>query len=415
MKVKVCDCIMGGGKTLGAISMMNTHPENRYLFVTPYLSEIQRIKSSCPALNFEEPMDRGAFCTKMDSLHELLSKGSNIACTHALFAYYSDFTRSIIKEMGYILILDEVMNVIEVEPIKKDDIDMLFRDGLIAMAPDRMHVIWTNEQYRGHKDFQSLMKKAQLGNLYYYNEQLMFWSIPVSSFESFKDVYILTYLFQAQTQRYYYEMNGVEFEYVGVTQTSEGYEFSDKRELPDYARTLIQRVHIFDDEKLNRIGDIKTALSSSWYKKAKKQRGSPMLERVANNFYNVLRNKYQCPSPDAIWTTFKAYQQDFGKKGYMSSFVSCTARATNEYRDRHYLAYCVNLYYHPTLRGFFARNGVFVDEDTYALSEMVQWIWRSAIRCGEDIWIYIPSKRMRTLLQNWLQDLANAPATIPAA
>ena len=51
-------------------------------------------------------------------------------------------------------------------------------------------------------------------------------------------------------------------------------------------------------------------------------------------------------------------------------------------------------------------RGVKVDEDAYALSYMVQWIWRSAIRDGEEIWIYIPSKRMRTLLINWMDSLA---------
>ena len=33
---------------------------------------------------------------------------------------------------------------------------------------------------------------------------------------------------------------------------------------------------------------------------------------------------------------------------------------------------------------------------------MLQWIWRSRIRKGENINIYIPSMRMRQLLKNWL-------------
>ena len=38
----------------------------------------------------------------------------------------------------------------------------------------------------------------------------------------------------------------------------------------------------------------------------------------------------------------------------------------------------------------------------FALSEMLQWIWRSRIRQGESINIYVPSKRMRNLLLDWL-------------
>ena len=47
-------------------------------------------------------------------------------------------------------------------------------------------------------------------------------------------------------------------------------------------------------------------------------------------------------------------------------------------------------------------KGVSVEEEKYALSEMIQWIFRSAIRNGESIQIYIPSQRMRQLLIDWL-------------
>ena len=43
-----------------------------------------------------------------------------------------------------------------------------------------------------------------------------------------------------------------------------------------------------------------------------------------------------------------------------------------------------------------------MEEDAYALSELIQWIFRSAIRDGKEIWLYIPSKRMRNLLIDWI-------------
>ena len=48
-------------------------------------------------------------------------------------------------------------------------------------------------------------------------------------------------------------------------------------------------------------------------------------------------------------------------------------------------------------------NGIAVDGDGYALSEMLQFIWRSAIRDGKEIWVYIPSIRMRSLLKEWIE------------
>ena len=55
---------------------------------------------------------------------------------------------------------------------------------------------------------------------------------------------------------------------------------------------------------------------------------------------------------------------------------------------------------------FYAMHGVDVDEDLYALSIMIQWIWRSEIRDGSEIYIYVPSKRMRTLLINWIDSVS---------
>ena len=43
-----------------------------------------------------------------------------------------------------------------------------------------------------------------------------------------------------------------------------------------------------------------------------------------------------------------------------------------------------------------------MNEDLYSLSELIQWIYRSRIRNGEKINLYIPSKRMRELLIDWL-------------
>ena len=54
------------------------------------------------------------------------------------------------------------------------------------------------------------------------------------------------------------------------------------------------------------------------------------------------------------------------------------------------------------IKQFFIDKNVTIDEDTWALSELLQWVFRSAIREHKEINIYIPSKRMRELLLEWL-------------
>lgn len=418
--IKICDCIMGGGKTSSAINMMNAHPEERFLFVTPYLSEIQRIKSACPGLRFKEPESWYGH-PKRDDLEELLARGENVASTHALFAYYSEKTLELIRRGGYTLVLDEVVNVIEAETIKPSDVKMLFDMKFMEMDEDGQHVKWLYDDYDGTA-FADIMRKAKLGNLIFYQNFLLFWTLPVASFKAFKEVYVLTYLFHAQMQKYYYEINHVDFEYIGTRRTENGFEFTDKPEIPPETKNLINLVHVYEDDKMNEIGKCPErrgrednpltdyALSSQWYKKHPPSSSSKKNAAVlAKNMYNIFRNRWDCRSSDVIWTTFKAYYDYFSKRGFKKSFVPCSIRATNEYRDRHYLAYMINVFFDPRLKNYLTANGAHIDEDAYALSEMVQWIWRSAIRCGEEIWIYVPSRRMRTLLKNWLQELA-APA-----
>jgi hypothetical protein len=54
------------------------------------------------------------------------------------------------------------------------------------------------------------------------------------------------------------------------------------------------------------------------------------------------------------------------------------------------------------IKGYFEDPRITVHEDLYALSEMIQWIWRSRIRDELPIKVFIPSERMRSLFVRWL-------------
>ena len=92
--------------------------------------------------------------------------------------------------------------------------------------------------------------------------------------------------------------------------------------------------------------------------------------------------------------------------GMKKAFVSLGTRATNEYADRTALAFLANVYMNPYLYNSLCKMGAPPDKDVYALSSLVQWVWRSAVRRGEEINIYIPSSRMRKLFTRWLDSLA---------
>ena len=45
-----------------------------------------------------------------------------------------------------------------------------------------------------------------------------------------------------------------------------------------------------------------------------------------------------------------------------------------------------------------------IDDDVFALSELVQWCWRGQVRSSLPMTICIGSKRMYELFMNWLND-----------
>ena len=51
----------------------------------------------------------------------------------------------------------------------------------------------------------------------------------------------------------------------------------------------------------------------------------------------------------------------------------------------------------------FQKNGIKLNARLFALSELIQWVWRSQIRDGKPIKLYLPSKRMRQLFQSWMR------------
>jgi hypothetical protein len=207
-------------------------------------------------------------------------------------------------------------------------------------------------------------------------------------------------MFSAQTQKYYYDFFGIEYNYLYVTKDKGRYFFTSDKVIyntPDY-KALI---HICDAAKLNTIGDMEYALSKTWYENNKDNK---IMTKLKNSTSNFFKNYTKTKSNENLWTTFKNYQNLLCGKGYAKGFLSSNTRATNEYRNRIAVAYLVNKFFNPYIKNFFVQQGVKVDEDAFAISEMLQFIWRSAIREENEIWVYIPSRRMRNLLEKWIDD-----------
>jgi len=399
---------MGSGKSSAAITYMNEHSDDKFIYITPYLEEAGRIKEQCPALCFVEPSsDRYEFRhSKILHTIGLIHDGENITTTHQAFKRYSKEMLDDIKKQGYTLILDENISMLDKTKLKTTDFNLMLDQGWI-LENDGVCSSNKTKLYDGaiFENIFNILNSRNLIRVKDENEsEFFYWIMPPEFLSAFKEVFILTYLFKGQTLYYFTEINGLKFDYIGVKRTNDGtYRFCENTEYtPDYVKSLKDKINILNRESLNRIGDDRCALSMNWFKK-----GGERLNKLKRNIYNVFKNVWgDSPVNERLWGGYKIGYQKIKGKGYTKAFLSFNARATNKYRNRKYLAYTANVFMNTNERRLYNKFGIEVDEDMYALSFMLQWIWRSAIRDGKEIYIYVPSSRMRNLLTEWIENVS---------
>lgn len=396
--------------------------DEHFIYITPFLTEVQRVKEQCNRKMYE-PTNKNSKGSKLESLKQLVIQGKDIVSTHALFKSMDQELSELIQNGGYTLILDEVMQVIETISKSQADWNMLLNEKKLTID-DEGKVVWLDMEYTGQ--FTDIMEYALTDNLYVHSRNsennkvmLLVWTFPIAAFTSFSDIYILTYMFNGQIQKYYFDLYNLQYTMKSVKLKQDTYTLVDYDTMLDIdkRRKYKELIHIYEG-KLNNIGNKDYSLSKTWLEKGLKNNNNKQLKNNTTNYFIHITGT---PSKENMWTTILGtdfielsdgtkgktkedkIKKSLGGKGYIRGFVACTARATNDYRHKTNCAYLLNRFLNPMEAGFFIDKGIDIDEDVWSLSELIQWLFRSAIRDGKEIQLYIPSKRMRELLINWLE------------
>ena len=432
--ITVIDAPCGTGKTSWAIQEINSHPDQPYIYCTPLLDEINRVKEACRGSSFKEPMPYGQ--SKLDSFNELLSKGENIAVTHVTFLNATQETLNLIRESGYTLILDEELDVVttfnSVQTVESSprqvmtdkDIETLIDHKIISIGED-YKVSWQGKEYGQKSKFSEVERFAKLGRLYCVSNTLLVTVFPPEMFQLFDNVFVLTYLFSGLSLSSYFRLFNLNYSMASVHLNDDGL-YSVIDYLPDadiaFRQCCKELIDICDTPNINRS---RRALTKNWYDHASQED----LTQLKNDLGNYFRY-YQkgCKGADIMWTCPKGFDGKLKGSGYTRAckpkaewsslperereqrereslcFVPCNAKATNIYRSRSVLAYCCNIFQHPYIERFFTHNGIAApDKDMFSLSCLIQWICRSRLRDGLPVSIYIPSSRIRNLLIDYME------------
>lgn len=420
--ITVIDAIMGSGKSTYIINHMNTsrerqlasvftdQPDNtKYLVVVPLLSEVDRFTIGCPELDFRNPQPIEG--KKLHHLETLIGEGRNICTTHALFSMLSQEAYTALRNQNYILVIDEALSCVELfTSITSADLAHLFETAMAYIDPATMRLRWNHTRYPLYSGrFNDIRNLADNGNLVWHKDKVLIWEFPSEFLKCFQHTFILTYLFEGSMMASYLKAEGLTYTRKSIDRGRlvEWGTSHEERVLKQRLKSLIT----IAEGKINDIGKQigrSQPLSSTWYSK---QDGTG-LGKVKSSTEYFFKSIANTPSDLNAWTCFNKQKQKLKGKRYSKGHIPCNAKATNEHRHKQALAYLCNIFQIPVIKGYFEAKGIKVDEELYALSEMVQWVWRSAIRDGKPITIYIPSDRMRTLFKNWLNSESTTQASM---
>lgn len=395
-KIQLIDSIMGSGKTTWAINYMNAHPNEHFIYVTPRLKEVSRIVRDCAQIGMHEPKPKGRN-TKSDDLKRMIYENKNIATTHEMLSRLAvdDEFKEHLQLNNYHMILDEVIEVVNPVPnLNEGDVKHALR-CLVAVDQSTGKVTWSAENEPDIGRYMDLKKMADAGTLFYVLNKIFMWMLPISLLKAVPKLTIMSFMFEGSHLANYLTLNHLQWETFYV---DEGILYPGKQDLKKSKLFFLERLHIYSG-KLNDIGRGRFTLSSSWWGHHTYQG-----KQAFKNAYNFFRNIRQVKGSEAAWSAFKKHNAPL--KGFQKSFVEFNSRSTNDYKHKNTVAYLVNVFENPDIANWFASEQggqIKLDQDAYALSTLLQWLWRFSIRERRDLFLYLPSERMRGLLTNWLK------------
>lgn len=467
--IRIIDMPCGYGKSSHIVNSFDK--QEKYIAVVPFLSEVDRfIEDAREKSDFLLTAPIATSGNKSDHCEKLIRKGKSIACTHALFyrlgtlaSFVNSEPKCISFKPGcapifetkhlldeYNLIVDEVINPFEVDQtIRRVDFNEDYiAMGLVNVNPDGRVVpttLWDEKYEQGSRTFnRALYEKAKSGALYRLGERLFVLTIPTELFLRPKSVTIYTYLsdgslllpFLNKLQKEHPGTFTLEVErIVEADQTAWREEVANAltvRSIPGLEKQAwnhsAQLNHIKKYRECASIGHelrkfkasklcgieantvMLTCARDLWH--GNKSGQKPSAGRLAKH-----TRMFGHPVKQSVFDTEAGTVTDKWTTTGVT-FVPNTTRGTNAHVGCTTAVYLYDQHPNPQLLTFlgWARDSAeaYRFSDAYALTELVQWLFRSSIRVGglngtgrpyaprHRVTVYISSQRMRNLLINWL-------------
>ena len=441
--------MMGTGKTYYITNFMLDNAQDKYIYVTPLLSESKKMVTKCASIEMKTPLDKDDLenkINKADHLLELLEAGENISTTHQMFKSLSRKHIEQIQHQQYVIILDEVLDYIQpYEDYSMDDIKDLFERGDLVADKDnlgKVSMMWDVSKGNHYKNLHDI---CEMGMLYstIKPENLLNLQIPPVMLDAAKKVLVMTYMFNASSMASFFKLHKYNINFVDVPELA-----SKEAEVKSSLKRRLEFIEIKSADKI--VSSFRnTSMSYSWWDKALKEGyAKDYMKCISNWLVNnsqYSNSLYFCTPKNvvAIGSTKNALLDKFSFKYLRNtrSFTDSTfqprgkptekededinkeennttlditirppkwipvnTKATNLYINRNLCLCLMNVYPNVNIQYYLQNYSEKVEPDAYALAEVLQFIWRGCIRNprGENMKLYLASPRMKSLVMEWL-------------
>ena len=370
------------------------------MVIVPFLSEVERVKKGVQkSCTFHEPLTDNSYESKKQSLIDLAICGNNIVTTHKMFESLVDVAKQGLFD-DYHIIIDEVPEVLSVvDSLSKKSLNDIYIDGGYLTVEDDGKVIPTQKWHEDSKDVSDtlslkLYRRAMCESLYLVNESYFIWAMPKELL--IKGCTVTIYTFKSSGSLLCRYLDKEKIPYVVERNIS------------------IEQKFLNDAQKLITIEEVPPNISKMRFgygKQTEQLSNTSYRRKVVLYLKNLKQRKLANVSTDRIMITcVKEAWDNFKNKGGFkkgsrlgsANWVANTTRGTNDYAHCSHAIYLYDQFVNPAMLRWLEVENQRQFEEEYALTEFIQWLYRTRVRKGEHVSVYIPSKRMEKIFRSWL-------------
>ena len=410
----IIDRPCGTGKTTAMLASLK--PSLKYLLVTPLLTEIERFQNDAPeGVEIAAPVEGKG--PKLIQLEKMLQEGKSVAITHKLFF----MTLRLAHLMAdYHIIIDEApnpvtcINTIDAQAFE----EAIVGGGYARVCHETKQVIptdkwrkWQRETFdsEGEPTYSSrlhpdIYRPAVQGQLHVDDKGVFAVATPNQVLLAGKSLTVMTFLSEGTYIHAYLKM---------IAKGNPKADFEVKR---DATHAWLKRAHsLVSIEALSLPQHVSLSFSKQTRRsneKTCKSIGSALKNLIERRWRGIRREDIILTCARDKWFEdrkgryagqwakhSRLFGRDYGKGGV--HWLPNKTRGTNDYKHASHVIYLYAMSPNPMVQNFLGVSGQ-AFSDAYALSEMVQFIWRTRVRDGKPITVAIPDKRMRAVLSDWL-------------